>query len=306
MPVLEGGTCRLRDPVRRADTRHPPRRGACLDRLITQRLAPRGRAVSPLGAMRAAADCLERDAATAERVWVVRADAREPSADAGAHRRISAWPLRFLDARKRFESRCCTAACARDRPAAAGVGRNHRSRDLRQRCRNGRVVQAERRDARCPHWLAANPACTPYDPASGHEAIAILRHALRTLCRRPAGILLPREPRRSRTRCETAVGHRGPRCVQRHGAGRPARRPARLRRSGCAARAARSRRCWRRPTCCTTNGASIRRSGAARATRNSPATVMQPTGGTCCIRTTNRASHMCADASATAARRCLR
>ena len=37
---------------------------------------------------------------------------------------------------------------------------------------------AERRDARCPALAGREPACTPYDPASGHEAIAILRHAL--------------------------------------------------------------------------------------------------------------------------------
>jgi len=93
-------TARSGPPVRTPDTRRAA--AACLETLLTQRLAPGGRAVSPLGAMRTAADCLERDAATSERVWIVRADAREPSADTDAHRRISAWPLRFLDARKRF------------------------------------------------------------------------------------------------------------------------------------------------------------------------------------------------------------
>ncbi|RQS94561.1 hypothetical protein [Burkholderia contaminans] len=73
-------TARSGPPVRTPDTRRAA--AACLERLLTQRLAPRGRAVSPLDAMRAAADCLERDAATSERVWIVRADAREPSADA--------------------------------------------------------------------------------------------------------------------------------------------------------------------------------------------------------------------------------
>ena len=44
-----------------------------------------------------------------------------------------------------------------------------------------RSRRPERRDARCPALAGREPACTPYDPASGHEAIAILRHALRTL-----------------------------------------------------------------------------------------------------------------------------
>ncbi|MCA3845769.1 MAG: pyruvate dehydrogenase, partial [Burkholderia sp.] len=94
-------TVRPGPPVRTPDTRRAAT--ACLERLTTRRLAPPGHAVSPLGAMRAAADCLERDTATSKRVWIVRADARESLADTRAHRHISAWPLRFLDPGKRFE-----------------------------------------------------------------------------------------------------------------------------------------------------------------------------------------------------------
>ncbi|VWC72750.1 pyruvate dehydrogenase [Burkholderia lata] len=173
-------TARSGPPARTPDTRRAA--AACLERLLTQRLTPRGRAVSPLGAMRAAADCLERDAATSERVWIVRADAREPSADAGAHRRISAWPLRFLDTRKRFEKPLLYLLHARaiDRLRLASIETVDRgifvndAETVASSWPKGVTPDV-------PHWLAANPACTPYDPASGHEAIAILRHALRTL-----------------------------------------------------------------------------------------------------------------------------
>lgn len=173
-------TARSGPPMRTPDTRRAA--VACLERLLTQRLAPRGRAVSPLGAMRAAADCLERDAATSEHVWIVRADTRAPLADAGAHRRISAWPLRFLDARKRFERPLLYLLHARatDRLRLASIETVDRgifvndAETLASSWPKGVTPDV-------PHWLAANPACTPYDPASGHEAIAILRHALRAL-----------------------------------------------------------------------------------------------------------------------------
>ncbi|BBA38598.1 MULTISPECIES: transketolase-like TK C-terminal-containing protein [Burkholderia] len=173
-------TARSGPPVRTPDTRRAA--AACLETLLTQRLAPGGRAVSPLGAMRTAADCLERDAATSERVWIVRADAREPSADTDAHRRISAWPLRFLDARKRFEKPLLYLLHARatDRlrlASAETVDRGIFVNDAETVASSWpKGVTPD-----VPHWLAANTACTPYDPASGHEAIAILRHALRAL-----------------------------------------------------------------------------------------------------------------------------
>ena len=147
--------CAIRSARADTDTRRAA--AACLDRLITQRLAPRGRAVSPLGAMRAAADCLERDAATAERVWVVRADAREPSADAGAHRRISAWPLRFLDARKRFEKPLLYLLHARatDRLRLASVETIDRGIFVNDA--ETVASSTERRDARCPALAGREP-----------------------------------------------------------------------------------------------------------------------------------------------------
>ena len=198
-------------------------------------------------------------------------------------------------------SRCCTC-CMRARPTGCGWRRSKPSiagSSSTMPKRSRRQPKGVTPDV--PHWLAANPRARR----------TIRRRAMRrsqSCATRCARSMSPAS-RDSVTSRATTISYpmrnrcRPPRPAMRSAAWcgpAGARRPARLRRSGCAARAARSRRCWRRPTCCTTNGASIRRSGAARATRNSPATVMQPTGGTCCIRTTNRASHMCADASATA------
>ncbi|VBB14411.1 transketolase-like TK C-terminal-containing protein [Burkholderia stabilis] len=173
-------TARSGPPVRTLDTRRAA--AACLERLVTRRLAPRGRAVSPLGAMRAAADCLEHDAATSERVWVVRADDPASAAGDNAHRRISAWPLRFLAAGQRFERPLLYLLQARAtnrlrlasaETVARGIFVNDAETTLSSWPKG---VTPD-----VPHWLAANPACTPYDPASGHEAIAILRHALHAL-----------------------------------------------------------------------------------------------------------------------------
>ncbi|WGY71576.1 pyruvate dehydrogenase [Burkholderia cepacia] len=173
-------TARPGPPMRTPDTRRAA--AACLERLTTRRLAPQGRAISPLGAMRAAADCLERDAATSKRVWIVRADARESFADTRAHRHISAWPLRFLDPGKPFERPLLYLLHARaiDRLRLASIETVDRGIFVND-AETAASSWPKGVTPDVPHWLAANPACTPYDPASGHEAIAILRHALRTL-----------------------------------------------------------------------------------------------------------------------------
>ncbi|CAB3762133.1 pyruvate dehydrogenase [Burkholderia sp. MSh2] len=173
-------TARSGPPVRTPDTRRAA--AACLARLTTRRLAPQGRMMSPLGAMRAAADCLERDTATSRHVWIVRADTRGASADPRAHRHISAWPLRFLDAGKRFERPLLYLLHARaiDRLRLASIETVDRG-ILVNDAETARSSWPKGVTPDVPHWLAGNPACTPYDPASGHEAIAILRHALHTL-----------------------------------------------------------------------------------------------------------------------------
>ncbi|AOK38559.1 transketolase-like TK C-terminal-containing protein [Burkholderia cenocepacia] len=173
-------TARSGPPVRTPDTRRAA--AACLERLTTRRLVPPGAAVSPLGAMRAAAECLERDAATSKRVWIVRADAREPVSGTHAHRHISAWPLRFLDPGKRFERPLLYLLHARaiDRLRLASIETVDRGIFVND-AETAASSWPKGVTPDVPHWLAANAACTPYDPASGHEAIAILRHALRTL-----------------------------------------------------------------------------------------------------------------------------
>ncbi|MBJ9965230.1 transketolase-like TK C-terminal-containing protein [Burkholderia seminalis] len=167
-------------PVRTPDTRRAA--AACLERLTARRLAPPGTAVSPLGALRAAADCLERDVTTSTRVWIVRADAREPFPRTDAHRRISAWPLRFLDPGRRFERPLLYLLHARaiDRLRLASIETVERGIFVND-AETAASSWPKGVTPDVPYWLAANGACTPYDPASAHEAIAILRHALRAL-----------------------------------------------------------------------------------------------------------------------------
>ncbi|QTD92169.1 pyruvate dehydrogenase [Burkholderia anthina] len=173
-------TARSGPPVRTPDTRRAA--AACVERLTTRRLSPRRDAMTPLDAIRAAADCLERDAATAGRVWIVRPDVPAATARAAAPRRISAWPLRFLDPAGQFERPLLylLQAHATDRlrlASAETVGRGifvNDAETFRSSWPKGVMPDV-------PHWLAANPACTPYDPASGDEALAILRGALRAL-----------------------------------------------------------------------------------------------------------------------------
>ncbi|RQS14717.1 pyruvate dehydrogenase [Burkholderia sp. Bp9002] len=167
-------------PARTPDTRRAA--AACIERLGTRRLAPRGRPISPLGAMRAAADCLERDLATSDRAWVVRADACDAAAAPAGHRTISAWPLRFRDTGKRFERPLLYLLHARaiDRLRLASIETVDRGIFVND-AETAASAWPKGVTPDVPRWLAANPACAPYDPASGHEALAILRSALHAL-----------------------------------------------------------------------------------------------------------------------------
>ncbi|VWC32623.1 hypothetical protein BLA6863_06510 [Burkholderia lata] len=209
----------------RADTRHPPRRGG-LPRKAADAAAraawPRGVAARRDARRRRLPRTRCRDIGT--RLGRARrcAGAVCGRGSTSPHQRVAAAVSRCAQAVR--ETPAVPAACARDRPAAAGVGRNHRSRDLRQRCRNGRVVLAERRDARRPALAGREPRVhavrSGFGARGDRDPAPRAAHAL---CRRPAGILLPREPRRPRTRCKATVGHGGAQCIQRHGARRPAR-----------------------------------------------------------------------------------
>lgn len=235
-------TARSGPPVRTPDTRRAA--AACLETLLTQRLAPGGRAVSPLGAMRAAADCLERDIATSERVWIVRADAREPSADTDAHRRISAWPLRFLDARKRFEKPMLYLLHARatDRLRLASAETVDRGIF---------VNDAETVASSWPKGVTPDvPTGWPRTPRARRTIRRRAMRRLRSCATRCARSMSPASLDSVTSRATTISSPRRNRCRPRRPATRSAawcgpagaQGPARLRRSGCAARAARSRK----------------------------------------------------------------
>ena len=219
----------------RADTRHPPRRGG-LPRNAADATAragwPRGVAARRDAHRRRLPRARCRDIGTrmdrACRCAGTVCGHRRTS----PHQRVAAAVSRCAQAVR--ETTAVPAACARDRPAAAGVGRNRRSRDLRQRCRNGRVILAERRDARRP-------------PLAGREHRV---HAVRSCATRCARSMSPASRDSVTSRATTISSPMRNRCRPRRPATRSAawcgpagaRRPARLRRSGCAARAARSRK----------------------------------------------------------------
>lgn len=135
---------------------------------------------SPLYTMIDIANRLERDPGTAKNIWVVRSN-QQPGVEA-AHTRISAWPLRFSP-----------QACASEKPllyltsSATSAELCALSSESAQRgilCNDIETVSgAWPKGAHpwVPLWLAANPQCLPFDPASGAEARAIALAALQSL-----------------------------------------------------------------------------------------------------------------------------
>lgn len=153
---------------------------ACIEKIQTSAHQANEGFSSPLYTMIDIANRLERDPGTAKNIWVVRSN-KQPGAEA-AHTRISAWPLRFSP-----------QACASEKPllyltsAATSAELCALSSESDQRgifCNDIETVScAWPKGAHpwVPLWLAANPQCLPYDPASGAEARAIAIAALQSL-----------------------------------------------------------------------------------------------------------------------------
>lgn len=153
---------------------------ACIEKI--QALADQSYAecTSPLYTMIDIADRLEGDPHTAKNVWVVRAN--QTLAAETAHTRISAWPLRFSP-----------QACASEKPmlyltsSATSAELCALSSESAQRgivCNDIETLSTvwpKGAHPWVPLWLAANPQCLPFDPASGAEARAIAIAALRSL-----------------------------------------------------------------------------------------------------------------------------
>ena len=177
---------RLRPPAFSNETRGAAH--ACLDALDeAQRHQPR-HATSPFHAIAAIADSFDGDGPLSDRISVVRANSRQhdsheaPLGALPGSALQSAWPLWFKNDRRAFEKPLLylfgSETLDRLRMLSfESAGRGILCNDAETRpsmwCKG---VQPE-----LPLWLASRTDCTPYDPASGDEARAILRSALQAL-----------------------------------------------------------------------------------------------------------------------------
>ncbi|MCE4056276.1 transketolase-like TK C-terminal-containing protein [Pseudomonas sp. Au-Pse12] len=144
---------------------------ACLE-LLRRAHNPGG---SPLNTVLEMANTLELDRRTARQAWVVRSHGAQPRST-----RISAWPLWFsTDTTERpllylHRSSSSAQLCAVSAETAA-----------RGILCNDSETQAspwpKGADPSLALWLAHNPHCLPFDPATGAEAEAIVLEALQRL-----------------------------------------------------------------------------------------------------------------------------
>ncbi|SAI65366.1 pyruvate dehydrogenase subunit E1 [Bordetella ansorpii] len=162
---------------------------ACLERLAVEDIERACRGATPYAAVQAIARRLAQDEATHGNVWLVKTSPGTSTAQAAsageiaiAPRNISAWPLWFRQGPGRFEVpllyllRCESVAglrAAMYETADRGILCND-AETTASRWPKG--VQPA-----VPLWLAGGLDGVPYDPASGQEALAILRAALQTL-----------------------------------------------------------------------------------------------------------------------------
>lgn len=153
---------------------------ACIDKIRTMTQQHTVGLCSPLYTMINIANGLERDPGTARHIWVVRAN-KQSQVD-GACTRINAWPLRLSP-----------ATCASEKPllylASSATSAELCALSSESAHRGILCNDIETLPSRWPKgahpwvsiWLAANPQCLPFDPASGAEAHAITLAALHSL-----------------------------------------------------------------------------------------------------------------------------
>jgi len=157
----------------------------CLETLAAEDVERNCFAGSPYHAVQTIVQALEQNKLTNGKVWVVKASpgksaaAPQPAHQAG---NISAWPLWFRDSANRSEVPLLyllrSESVARLRAAifeAAERGIVFNDAETAA-SRWPKSVQPT-----VPLWLANRLNCIPYDPASGQEALAILRSALHAL-----------------------------------------------------------------------------------------------------------------------------
>lgn len=146
---------------------------ACIERL--RATLPTARLHSPLFTVMQIANTLELDRSVANHAWVIRNNAHQ-----GASTRISAWPLWF--SRDTREKPLLYLHSAHSSAQLCAVSGESARRGIL--CNDNETLASswpKGADPSLPLWLANNPACLPFDPASGDEARAIVLEALHRL-----------------------------------------------------------------------------------------------------------------------------
>ncbi|WP_263145009.1 pyruvate dehydrogenase [Pseudomonas sp. RIT-PI-AD] len=144
---------------------------ACIARLEAMEDAL---AATPARALEGMVAALRGAPSLAEQAWIVRADA--PSSAAA-----SAWPLWFQPRETRHERPLFYLMHARSIDELRALALETGERGIFGNSVDAPASARPGMQPGLPLWLAANPRCTPYDPASAQEARAIVTAALRRL-----------------------------------------------------------------------------------------------------------------------------
>lgn len=153
---------------------------ACIDKIRSMTHQQTVGFNSPLYTMIDIANRLERDPGTARHIWVVRAN-KQSQID-GAHTRINAWPLRLSPAARASEKPLLYLASSSTSAELCALSNETAHRGIL--CNDIETLPSRWPKGAhpwVPIWLAANPQCLPFDPASGAEAHAIALAALHSL-----------------------------------------------------------------------------------------------------------------------------
>ncbi|KPA88794.1 hypothetical protein PF66_04462 [Pseudomonas asplenii] len=132
---------------------------------------------SPLSSVLEIADRLEHDLAVPQRAWVIR-NHRHPAATPSS--RISAWSIRF--SRQHAERPLLYLLSVEHSAGLCAVTEETRQRGIF--CNDIETLPSRWPKGAQPSlalWLAGNPRCQPFDPASAAEARAIVLGALQRL-----------------------------------------------------------------------------------------------------------------------------
>lgn len=153
---------------------------ACIDKIRTLAEQHTAAFSTPLHAMTDIAKWLENDPGTAKHSWVIRSNG--PPGAATEQARVSAWPLRFSPQARASEKPLLYLTRSATSAELCALANETANRGIL--CNDIEVLPSRWPKGAhpwVPLWLAANPRCMPFDPASGAEAYAIAIAALQSL-----------------------------------------------------------------------------------------------------------------------------